>query len=309
MTPQSSLVFIVAYFPTRKEHAGSFSDFHTVAQSHFIHLPKMRRLSRLLSGSTDTAAESLPAENKWIVEERSVDEARPLRVVIIGSGISGIIASVRFRQRIANLDICVYEKNEDVGGTWLENRYPGCACGMFFFFFLLFLLSPHVPRRFYQNIPHQLSYCVCATDIPAHTYQATFEPNKEWSTFYASAPEIYQYWKRVANKYGCGKYIKFKQQVVEAVWNETKSKWQLQVSICVTVRDQRADIENSKIKDVDTGSVYSDKADVLISATGALNNWKWPDIPGLHEFKGKLMHSAKWDESYDYSVRVLDSHH
>lgn len=90
----------------------------------------MGRLSRFFSGSSDNAAESLPTEDKWIVEERSIDEARPLRVVIIGSGISGIIASVRFRQRIPNVDLCVYEKNADVGGTWLENRYPGCACGM-----------------------------------------------------------------------------------------------------------------------------------------------------------------------------------
>ncbi|EYE97013.1 flavin-containing monooxygenase [Aspergillus ruber CBS 135680] len=208
----------------------------------------MKRLSRFLSGNSDNAEEPLPTENKWIVEERSIDEARPLRVVIIGSGISGIIASIRFRQRIPNVDLCVYEKNADIGGTWLENRYPGCAC-----------------------------------DIPAHTYQATFEPNKEWSTFYAAAPEIYQYWKRVANKYGCGEYIKFKQQVIQAVWDETKSKWQLQV------------------QDGDSDSVYSDEADVLISATGALNNWKWPDIPGLHDFKGKLMHSAKWDENYDYN--------
>jgi cation diffusion facilitator CzcD-associated flavoprotein CzcO len=40
----------------------------------------------------------------------------------------------------------------------------------------------------------------------------------------------------------------------------------------------------------------------LISATGSLNNWQWPSIPGLHDFKGKLMHSASWDEDYDYTV-------
>lgn len=57
----------------------------------------------------------------------------------------------------------------------------------------------------------------CMTDIPAHTYQATFEPNKEWSEFYASAPEIHRYWKRVADKFGCGKYIKLKQQVVLSI--------------------------------------------------------------------------------------------
>lgn len=71
----------------------------------------------------------------------------------------------------------------------------------------------------------------CMTDIPAHTYQATFEPNKEWSEFYASAPEIHRYWKRVADKFGCGKYIKLKQQVVRAAWSDDDSQWKLQVSI------------------------------------------------------------------------------
>jgi cation diffusion facilitator CzcD-associated flavoprotein CzcO len=66
-------------------------------------------------------------------------------------------------------------------------------------------------------------------DIPAHTYQATFEPNKEWSTFYAKAPEIHQYWKHVAEKYGCMEYIKLRQRIFEAVWDEKQSKWDLRV--------------------------------------------------------------------------------
>lgn len=48
--------------------------------------------------------------------------------------------------------------------------------------------------------------------------------------------------------------------------------------------------------------MFADQADVVIQATGALNNWRWPNIPGLHDFGGKLLHSASWDESYDYSV-------
>ncbi|KAL4989397.1 hypothetical protein BDW68DRAFT_186427 [Aspergillus falconensis] len=186
----------------------------------------------------------------WIVEERSIDACRPMRVVVIGSGISGIISSIRLRQRVGKLDLCVYEKNADIGGTWLENRYPGCAC-----------------------------------DIPAHTYQATFEPNKEWSTFYAAAPEIHKYWKHVSAKYGCEKYIKFKHRVVSAIWDNDRSKWTLQV------------------KNLDSGEIIEDQCDVVVSASGALNEWKWPSIPGLHDFKGKLMHSANWDESYDYSSK------
>lgn len=60
-----------------------------------------------------------------------------------------------------------------------------------------------------------------------------------------------------------------------------------------------------KVQDLDSGTVYQDQADILISGTGSLNNWKWPAIPGLHDFKGKLMHSARWDESYDYTVSIL----
>ncbi|KAL1970195.1 hypothetical protein VTN77DRAFT_5355 [Rasamsonia byssochlamydoides] len=191
-------------------------------------------------------------QEKWIVEDRAIDECRPIRVVIMGAGISGITACIRFAQRIRNLDLCVYEKNPDVGGTWYENRYPGCAC-----------------------------------DIPAHTYQATFEPNPEWSQFYASAKEIHQYWKKVAHKYGCMKYIKLNQRVVEARWDEDKAKWLLQ------------------IKNVEDGSVYADSCDVFISSQGALNNWKWPNIPGLHDFKGKLLHSANWDETYDYKGKKV----
>ncbi|RAQ54033.1 flavin-binding monooxygenase [Aspergillus flavus] len=211
----------------------------------------MLRLLAQAAG-VETTQKKPQSANRCFVEPRSVDESRALRVVIIGSGISGIISSIRFRQRIPNVDLCVYEKNPDIGGTWYENRYPGCAC-----------------------------------DIPAHTYQATFEPNKEWSAFYASSPEIHRYWKRVAHKYDCMKYVKPQHEVRGAVWDEQKSKWQLQ------------------IKDLNGGSTFSDQCDVLISATGALNNWKWPNIPGLHDFKGKLLHSAAWDESYDYSGKKV----
>lgn len=128
------------------------------------------------------------------IMERSIDAPRPLRVVVIGAGISGILACIRFRQRVKNLELQVYEKNVEVGGTWFENRYPGCAC-----------------------------------DIPAHTYQASFEPNKEWSQFYASAKEIHRYWKHVAAKYGCMKYIKLSHQVLSASWDDATSQWALQV--------------------------------------------------------------------------------
>jgi hypothetical protein len=60
------------------------------------------------------------------------------------------------------------------------------------------------------------------------------------------------------------------------------------------------------VKNIDNDEIFEDQCDVLVSASGALNEWKWPTIPGLHDFKGKLIHSANWDESYDYSVSCSD---
>lgn len=67
-------------------------------------------------------------------------------------------------------------------------------------------------------------------DIPAHTYQLTFEPNLEWPEFYAKSTDIYKYWKKVAEKYDCNKYIKLQHQVVEARWIADESKWHVLVS-------------------------------------------------------------------------------
>jgi cation diffusion facilitator CzcD-associated flavoprotein CzcO len=51
-----------------------------------------------------------------------------MRVVCIGAGFSGILAAIRVPEWLRNVEFQVYEKNEGVGGTWWENRYPGCAC-------------------------------------------------------------------------------------------------------------------------------------------------------------------------------------
>lgn len=51
-----------------------------------------------------------------------IDDLRPIKVICIGAGFSGILAGIRFPQRVPNLDFTIYEKNEEVGGTWFENR-------------------------------------------------------------------------------------------------------------------------------------------------------------------------------------------
>lgn len=88
----------------------------------------MKRLSRVFSGSPKpVVTEEFPQPAaKTVIEQRSVDEGRPLRVIVIGAGISGIIACIRFVQRIPNVDLCIYDKNADIGGTWFEVSFLLC---------------------------------------------------------------------------------------------------------------------------------------------------------------------------------------
>ena len=71
-------------------------------------------------------------------------------------------------------------------------------------------------------------------------------------------------------------------RIVEARWDEKAGKWRL------------------RLQRIKTGEEFEDSADVIYRCIGGLNDWKWPDIPGLHSFKGKLVHSATWDTTYDY---------
>lgn len=51
-----------------------------------------------------------------------VDDYRPIKIIVIGAGLSGILAGIRFPQYIKNLELTIYDKNPEVGGTWYENR-------------------------------------------------------------------------------------------------------------------------------------------------------------------------------------------
>lgn len=80
--------------------------------------------------------------------------------------------------------------------------------------------------------------------------------------------------------------MKFSSKCVEATWNEDASRWHV------------------KIQDLNTKETFEDIADVFMTGAGVLNDWKWPDISGLKDFKGTLLHSANWDSSFDATVRT-----
>jgi hypothetical protein len=83
-----------------------------------------------------------PAEGEATDEYKSTDDLaytlsrlplgskRPLKIVCVGAGFSGLaLAKEVETKRLENVSLVVFEKNASVGGTWYENRYPGCACG------------------------------------------------------------------------------------------------------------------------------------------------------------------------------------
>lgn len=59
------------------------------------------------------------------LKDEPIENLRPLKVRVIGAGYSGIYLGIRIPQRLRNVDLQIYEKNEDIGGTWWENTYPG----------------------------------------------------------------------------------------------------------------------------------------------------------------------------------------
>lgn len=121
-----------------------------------------------------------------------------------------------------------------------------------------------------------------ACDIPSHSYQYTFAPNPHWSSLYAPGPEIQKYLQGVAEKFGATRFIKTQHQVVRCVWNAETKKW--------IVRVQKTD----------SGDVFEEEVDVVLAARGQLNDVSWPEVHGLDKYRGKLLHSAEWDEGYDF---------
>lgn len=119
----------------------------------------------------------------------------------------------------------------------------------------------------------------CACDVPSHNYTWSFEPNLDWSAVYPPAQEIFNYFEGFAKKYNLHQYVKTQHQVIGAYWDNKNGGYDV------------------KVKDIASGTVVSDHCDILVNASGILNNWQWPKIPGLDKYKGTLLHTANWDPS------------
>ena len=121
------------------------------------------------------------------------------------------------------------------------------------------------------------TYPGCACDVPSHLYSFGFAPNPEWSSTFSPQPEIYAYIRRVAEEQGLMPHIRFGIEVEQADWDEAAQQWRLTTS----------------------GGELTAKA--IASAAGPLSEPAIPDIPGLHDFKGTIFHSATWNHDHDLS--------
>ncbi|CAN9370536.1 unnamed protein product [Alternaria alternata] len=199
-------------------------------------------------------SEKNTSDTEFQYSPNPLGKGRKIRILMVGAGLTGIGAVKIFKETFpsSEMELVIYEKNPDVTGTWLENRYPGCGC-----------------------------------DVPAHAYTYSWEGNPRWSRAYVGALELFDYFKGRAIAYGVNDFVHLENRVDSAAWNDKSGKWNIHVT------------------DLRTGSSFEDEGDILINAAGFLNSWKWPEIQGLHDFGGKLLHSASWDSDYDFKDKTV----
>ena len=113
------------------------------------------------------------------------------KVLIVGSGMSGLLAGIRLQE--AGIPFEIVERHANVGGTWYQNTYPGCR-----------------------------------VDSPNHTYSYSFRPN-DWPQFYSKQEVLRQYFDKTADDYGLRKHIRFNTEVKTCVYDDAKALWHVTV--------------------------------------------------------------------------------
>lgn len=112
-------------------------------------------------------------------------------VVIVGAGFAGLCMAIHLKKAGWH-NFVVLEAAQDVGGTWRDNTYPGCAC-----------------------------------DVPSHLYSYSFEPRPDWSSSFGSQWEILEYIRHCVQKYELTSHIRFSALVVNQVFQEQDGLWRI----------------------------------------------------------------------------------
>ncbi|KAL6241484.1 hypothetical protein RBB50_011507 [Rhinocladiella similis] len=174
-------------------------------------------------------------ELAWQLSLRPMRTARPVKVVMVGAGFSGLnIAHAVDTGKLQNIELEVFEKNASIEGTWFENRYPGCG-----------------------------------SDIPVHNYQLSWAPYPRFTSFYGLAPELFEYIEKVADQHNLRKYIKTSHKVINAQWVAEKQKWEITI---VKTNGKPIALSRPGLHDDEVGDPWTIDADFLINGSGLANN-------------------------------------
>ncbi len=133
--------------------------------------------------------------------------APPHPVLIVGAGASGIALAANLER--LGLPYVIVEKNDVVGGTWLENRYPGCG-----------------------------------VDTPNHAYSFSFGERYPWSRYFAPRAELLDYLQRSARDAGIVPHIRFRTRVTSAAWDEAACVWRVRLATAQGPSEQQEQEEH-----------------------------------------------------------------
>lgn len=116
------------------------------------------------------------------------------RVLVVGAGFAGIGMGIKLKQAGID-DFVLLEKDTDLGGTWRDNSYPGCAC-----------------------------------DVPSPLYSFSFEQNPEWTRFFSPADEIWDYLRHCVDAYDLKPHMRYGADVQGAAYDETAGRWAVELA-------------------------------------------------------------------------------
>src|SRR5262245_40851589 len=126
--------------------------------------------------------------------ESAVNGSASLSILIVGSGFAGLGMAIQLKN--AGIDsFTLLERARDIGGTWRDNDYPGCAC-----------------------------------DVQSHLYSFSFEPYPDWRRLYAEQWEIQNYLKRCATKYALFEHIRCDENLVSARYDDASATWSVRTA-------------------------------------------------------------------------------